>query len=70
MRQFVTSRLDGSVLSLPGNLRLEINFFNRSAELRVVASITLNANPLLLLGHSEDEGPPFFRIEVHIREHE
>lgn len=71
MAQLVACRLDGAVLHLHGNVVIEhaAGLVRAFREVRMVASIRLNANAPAALGHTEDERPPVFRVQVCIREH-
>ena len=65
----MASSFNGSVLDLASDFAVEISLYVlRLGEVRVVASVALDAYPPALLSHSEDEGPALFWVQVGIRE--
>lgn len=74
MRKLMACRLDSSILDLFRNDFIKVPFGLHAllflGELRVMAGIALDADAPTLLGHAEHEGPPIFRIQVCIRQHE
>lgn len=68
VRQLVARGFNGPILNFSGNLRRELSCILLS-EVRVVASVTLNANFPALLRHSKNESPAVLRIEISISKH-
>lgn len=63
--------LDGSVLDLFGDLRgKHAAGFRMIGEIRMVSRVALDANFPTLLGHSKDEGPTIFGVQIGVRQYE
>lgn len=70
MAKLVACRLYGSVLDQLGNFVVKHSggLVSMLREIRMVTRVTLNANALTLLGHSEDKGPALLGVQVGIRQ--
>jgi hypothetical protein len=67
----VARSLDGPVLDLASDLRREVAHGHVVVrEVRMMSRVRLNANTPALLGHTEDEGPAFLRVQISIRQNQ
>lgn len=70
--ELVARCLDGAVLHLHGDEVIEhaAGLVRTLREVRMVASVRLDADAPAALGHAEDERPAVLRVQVGIREHQ
>ena len=70
--ELVARCLDGAVLHLHGDEVIEhaAGLVRTLREVRMVASVRLDADAPAALGHAEDERPAVLRVQVGVRQHE
>lgn len=70
VRQLMTCRLNCPILNFPSNFWSEVSHrFILMCKIWMMPSIALNANSPTLLGHTENESPPVFRVKICICKH-